>query len=135
MSTNDGANGGYGRPPKDGRFKPGCSGNPSGRPKGARNLTTDLENILKKRVEIREDGKPRYASSLEAIALNRSLQSARIILTAATQLTNLSTQPRNTAMSVKADHPMPQMLWQPPCLSIFLMPRSHHLAARRASDR
>ena len=47
----------------------------------------------------------------------RSLQSARIILTAATQLTNLSTQPRNTAMSVKADHPMPQMLWQPPCLA------------------
>jgi len=50
MSTSDGANGGCGRPPNHGRFRPGCSGNPSGRPKGAHNLKTDLENILKKRV-------------------------------------------------------------------------------------
>ena len=28
---------GYGKPPKDTRFKPGQSGNPSGRPKGATN--------------------------------------------------------------------------------------------------
>ena len=68
MSTNDGANG-DGRRPNDGRYKPGCSGNPSGRPKGARNFKTDLDNTLKKRVPIREDGKLRYASSLEAIAL------------------------------------------------------------------
>jgi predicted phage terminase large subunit-like protein len=90
MSTNDGANGGYGRPPKDGRFKPGCSGNPSGRPKGARNLTTDLENILKKRVEIREDGKPRYASSLEAIALKMYDTAAQGDTTATSQLCTIS---------------------------------------------
>ena len=42
---------------------------PACRPKGARNFKTDLDNTLKKRVPIREDGKLRYASSLEAIAL------------------------------------------------------------------
>jgi hypothetical protein len=66
MSTNDGANGG---PPNYGRFKPGRSGNPRGRPKGARNFKTDLDNILKKPVAIREAGKLRYASSLAAIVL------------------------------------------------------------------
>jgi len=90
MSTNDGANGGYGRPPKDGRFKPGCSGNPSGRPKGAHNLKTDLENILKKRVAIRENGKLRYGSSLEAIALKMYDTAAQGDTTASSQLFTIS---------------------------------------------
>jgi Family of unknown function (DUF5681) len=33
---------GYGKPPKHSRFKPGQSGNPRGRKKGARGLKTDL---------------------------------------------------------------------------------------------
>ena len=90
MSTNDGANGGYGRPPNHGRFQPGCSGNPSGRPKGAHNLKTDLENILKKRVAIRENGKLRYGSSLEAIALKMYDTAAQGDTTASSQLFTIS---------------------------------------------
>ena len=86
MSTNDGANGGYGRPPKDGRFKPGCSGNPSGRPKGARNLQADLDKTLKKRVAIREDGKLRYASRLEGMLLKHYAQAAQGDTKASSQL-------------------------------------------------
>jgi len=47
---------GFKRPPKGTRFKPGRSGNPKGRPKGRRNLTTDLAALMKKRIPIRKDG-------------------------------------------------------------------------------
>ena len=77
MSADDGVNGGDGRPQNDGHFKPGCSGNPSGRPKGARNLQADLDKTLKKRVAIREDGKLRYASRLEAMLLKLYAQGAQ----------------------------------------------------------
>jgi predicted phage terminase large subunit-like protein len=88
--TNDGANGGYGRRSNDGRFKPGCSGNPSGRPKEALNFKTDLDNTLKKHVEIRENGKLRYASSLEAIALKMYETAAQGDTTASSQLFTIS---------------------------------------------
>ena len=77
MSKDDAGKGGYGRPPKDSRFKPGRSGNPRGRPKGARNLQADLDKTLKKRVAIREDGKLRYASRLEAMLLKLYAQGAQ----------------------------------------------------------
>lgn len=43
---------GYGRPPKAHRFKPGQSGKPSGRPRGALNRVTKIvHEVLAKRVE------------------------------------------------------------------------------------
>ena len=45
---------GYGRPPKEGQFKPGQSGNPAGRPKGVRNFKTDLQEELSEATVIRE---------------------------------------------------------------------------------
>ena len=45
---------GYKKPPKSRRFKPGQSGNPKGRPKGTKNLKTDLMEELSERVRIRE---------------------------------------------------------------------------------
>lgn len=58
---------GYGKPPKDTRFKPGSSGNPRGRPKGSRNLSTDLQEELSERIPIREDGKQRRISKQRAV--------------------------------------------------------------------
>lgn len=45
---------GYGRPPQASRFKPGQSGNPNGRPKGTKNLATDLAEELGETIRIRE---------------------------------------------------------------------------------
>ena len=47
---------GYGRPPLHTRFKPGQSGNPKGRPKGAKNEDTILREIMNRPIDIREGG-------------------------------------------------------------------------------
>ena len=67
MSAND--EGGYRQPPNETRFKKGRSGNPKGRPKGTRNLKTDIATLMKKRVTIREDGQRRNVSRQEALLL------------------------------------------------------------------
>lgn len=58
---------GYGKPPKASQFKPGKSGNPKGRPKGAKNEATMLEELLNRKIEIRQNGKVRKITILEGI--------------------------------------------------------------------
>ena len=58
---------GYGKPPVRSRFRPGRSGNPRGRPKGAGNLGTVLAKTLRERVAVTENGTRRSISKLEAI--------------------------------------------------------------------
>jgi hypothetical protein len=60
---------GYCRPPEATRFKPGTSGNPKGRPKGAKNEATILRNIFNRQIEIREGGRLRKVSVLEGMLL------------------------------------------------------------------
>ncbi len=47
---------GYKKPPKDHQFRPGESGNPSGRPKGTRNFKADLRDELSEMTSVRECG-------------------------------------------------------------------------------
>ena len=58
---------GYGRPPRTHRFKPGQSGNPKGRRKGAKNQSTILRELLHRKITIREGGKSRKVTIFEAI--------------------------------------------------------------------
>ena len=58
---------GYGKPPKANQFKPGKSGNPKGRPKGARSEATMLVELLNRKIEIRQNGKVRKITILEGI--------------------------------------------------------------------
>ena len=53
------------RPPVHTRWQPGQSGNPSGRPKGRRNLKTELKELLCKKITIR-DGETERKLSLPA---------------------------------------------------------------------
>ena len=59
---------GKGRPPLATRWKPGQSGNLRGRPKGAKNLITILEQTLNQKVKVQDKGKIRQITVLEAIA-------------------------------------------------------------------
>ncbi|CAA2142220.1 DUF5681 domain-containing protein [Hyphomicrobium sp. ghe19] len=48
---------GYGKPPKHSRFKPGQSGNPKGRPKGARGFKAELDDELRQLITVTEAGR------------------------------------------------------------------------------
>jgi hypothetical protein len=53
---------GRGRPPRHSRWRKGQSGNPRGRPKGARNFKSDLEEVLSSPVTINEGGRQKKVS-------------------------------------------------------------------------
>ena len=57
---------GYRQPPLGTRFRPGQSGNPRGRPKGARNLSAVIAAALSERVAVNENGRRRRITKLEA---------------------------------------------------------------------
>ena len=58
---------GYKRPPQHSRFKPGVSGNPSGRRKGSPNLKTLFDKILAEEISLREGQTVRKVSKAEAV--------------------------------------------------------------------
>ena len=58
---------GYGRPPQHARFHQGQSGNPRGRPKGSRNLSTLMTKALNEPVAISENGKRKTITKREAV--------------------------------------------------------------------
>lgn len=61
---------GYGKPPSESQFKPGQSGNRSGRPKGSKSFEAHLRAELSRRVPITEGGKQRSMTKRQVIAVN-----------------------------------------------------------------
>ena len=78
---------GYGKPPKETRFRPGRSGNPRGRPKKPKSIREKFERELARKVAIREDGRIRKIPKIDlwvrrviADAIKGSHQASRILI-------------------------------------------------------
>jgi len=79
---------GYARPPKEHQFRPGQSGNPSGRPKGTRSFKSDLRDELGELVSVSDGDNTVEVTKQRAIikkmlrqALDGDLRAIAMILT------------------------------------------------------
>ena len=57
---------GYGKPPRETRFKRGQSGNPKGRPPGAKNMASMVNEALNERVVVNDNGGRKRISKRKA---------------------------------------------------------------------
>jgi Family of unknown function (DUF5681) len=62
---------GYGRPPLASRFKPGMSGNTRGRPKGSRNVKTQIEEAMTAGILIQVGAKTKRVSTIAGVVLRQ----------------------------------------------------------------
>lgn len=66
---------GYGKPPVATRFKPGQSGNPKGRPRGAKGIKTLARQIMSEKVAVRTPQGEKRISKIEAL-LHKGVEQA-----------------------------------------------------------
>ena len=76
MPSNDDYEVGYGKPPKATRFRKGVSGNPTGRPKGSRSISSILAKLGRERVKVTTNGKTRTMTKLEVVFTQLNNQAA-----------------------------------------------------------
>jgi Family of unknown function (DUF5681) len=65
---------GYGRPPRETRWKKGQSGNPRRKPKRAESIVDMVDRVLLSQVKLTLNGEVRNATAMEAIVSQLQLQ-------------------------------------------------------------
>jgi hypothetical protein len=96
---------GYGKPPLWTQFKKGCSGNPKGRPKKAKNLKTDLKELLNEPVTVKTGGVTKTVTKRRAMMMNLQAQALQGNTKATQAIINLALQLDPPEMEPDADMP------------------------------
>ena len=94
---------GYGKPPKRTQFKPGRSGNPRGRPKGTKNLKTDLLEELGEKILVHEGDQARNISKQRAVVKSLVARTLKGDGRAANTLLSMMMRLLDTGMGVNAE--------------------------------
>ncbi len=102
MSDKD-KNIGYGKPPKNSRFVKGRSGNPKGRPKGSKDFSSDLRDVLDAKVAVTENGAMRKVTSQKATLMRLREQALKGDARAMKQLLDLAKEQAVEEWSRKAE--------------------------------
>jgi hypothetical protein len=104
---------GYLQPPAANQFRKGQSGNPAGRPKGAKSLRTVIKEAGSKKLSVVEDGKRKKKSKIDLMVtqmFNRAAQGeARFTQMALDQYSNIENRPAadgNSPAFEEADLPV-----------------------------
>ena len=102
---------GYGKPPLHTRFQKGRSGNPNGRPRGRKNMSTLLSDALNGSVIVVENGRRKKITKREAIVtqlVNKSaaadLKATQIVLAMLRELESQDDGSADRAVFTEADH-------------------------------
>ena len=102
---------GYGKPPLHTRFQKGKSGNPKGRPRGKKNMSTLLSTALNASIVVVANGRRKKITKREAIVtqlVNKSaaadLKATQIVLAMLRELESQDDGSADHAVFTEADH-------------------------------
>jgi hypothetical protein len=108
---------GYGKPPLHTRFQKGKSGNPKGRPRGKKNMSTLLSTALNASIVVVANGRRKRITKREAIVtqlVNKSaaadLKATQIVLAMLRELESQDDGSADPAVFTEADHEIIQRI-------------------------
>ena len=100
---------GYGKPPRASRFQKGASGNPKGRPKGTKNLSTIVLQESRQKVRVNGPRGSRTVTKLQAILMQLGNKSAQGDLRASREFLALVQRSEESAASGAGPVPVAEL--------------------------